>query len=248
MNVLILEDNETSRAAMVKIVKSCMKKIQVFSFADRASAYMCAMDHNIDLFLVDIILKPKERNDSSGIKFAKDLRDNARYKSKPIIFVTTLSGLETALLKQVHCYDYIEKPIDVPRVRRHIMEALEMIVADKRSRPPERFTLRHDGVSFPLVMEEVIYIVNRRGILYIHTIDEVIEIPNLPASTFLRRVRDNKFLIPMKGTAVNVLYIKCVDFIKNKVYLRDTEDVINIGGRKKKRFREEYEECFCSIK
>lgn len=244
MNVLILEDNEVTRKALVKIVKSCMNHIQVFAFDNRSEAYLCAMDHNIDLFLVDIILNPKERNDTSGIRFASDIRDNVRYKAKPIVFITTLSGLEAQLLRQVHCYDYIEKPIDVSRVRRRILEALDAIVAEKKIRKPEQLSLRYDGVNFPVVVDEVIFIVSRRGVLYIYGLEDQIEIPNLPMSTFLSRIRDNHFLIPIKGTAVNIRFIKSVDFAQNKVYLKHTEEVVDIGGRMKKRFREEYEECF----
>lgn len=248
MNVLILEDNENSRIALVKIVKSCMKNIQVYAFESRAEAYLCAMDHNIDLFLLDIILKPQERNDSSGIHFAKDIRDNVRYKTVPIIFITSLAGLEVTLLKQVHCYDYIEKPIDSKRIRHHILDVLDAINAGRRVRQPEKVSLRYGGVSYPVVVDDVIYIVSRRGVLYIHQKEEVIEIPNLPANTFLKRVRDNKFLVPLKGTAVNVRYIKSIDFKNSKVFLKQTDDVIDIGGRLKKRFREEFEECYGLIK
>lgn len=207
---------------------------------------MCTMDNNIDLFLVDIILEPKVRNDSSGIKFAKDVREMTRYKWKPIIFITTLSGLEAHLLKQVHCYDYIEKPIDTTRVRKHILEALDAILSERREKEPESLMLRYEGISFPITVDRVIYVVNRRGILYIHDWEEVIEIPNLSTKSFLERVKDNTFLEPKKGTAVNTRYIKSVDFGQNKVYLRKTEDVIPIGGRLKKKFREEFEECFGS--
>lgn len=248
MNVLILEDNENSRIALVKIVESCMRNIQVYPFGSRAEAYLCAMDQNIDLFLLDIILQPKERNDSSGIHFAKDIRDNVRYKTVPIIFITSLAGLEVTLLKQVHCYDYIEKPIDSKRIRRHILEALDAINADRRMRLPEKVSLRYDGVSYPVIVDNVIYIVSRRGVLYIHELEGVIEIPHLPANTFLNRVRDNKFLVPLKGTAVNVRYIKNIDFKNSKVFLKQTDDTIDIGGRLKKRFREEFEECYGLIK
>ncbi len=89
MNVLILEDNEVARNALIKIVKSCMNQIQVFAFDNRSEAYLCAMDKNIDLFLVDIILNPKRKEMiPSGIRFAySDLRDNLRYKGKSLLYL-----------------------------------------------------------------------------------------------------------------------------------------------------------------
>ena len=244
MKVLILEDNEICRQSLIKVVKSCMKNITVYDFDNRAAAYLCAMDNNIDLFLVDIILEPKIRNDSSGFKFAQDIRDVKRYKSVPIIVITSLAGLAEPLLKVLHCFDYIEKPVDYTIVRRHVVAALDMLVSEKRIKEPETILLRYEGITFPIVIDEVCYIVSRRGVLNIHTTTENIEIPNLSMRAFLERVRDNVFLEPLKGTAVNKKFIRSVDFPGNKVYLQGTDDVIDIGGRLKKQFREDFERCF----
>lgn len=246
MKVLILEDNEPCRKMLVKIVKSCMSGINVYDFAKREDAYLCAMDNKIDLFLVDIILRSSERNDSSGIQFADDLRENSNYKMTPIIFVTTLQGLEPQLLRQVHCYDYIEKPIGDGRIfRRRIMEALEAIVSDQKIKKKECIVLRCDGISYPVYPERVIYVVSRRGVLSIHTADhDVIEIANLTTTGFLKRVKRTVFLVPTHGVAVNKMYIQSVDFPRRCVYLRGTEEILSIGGRMIKRFRKEFAEAF----
>lgn len=244
MNALILEDNQICRESLVKVVKSCMKNITVYDFDNRSEAYLCAMDNNIDLFLVDIILEPKVRNDSSGFKFAQDIRDVERYKAVPIIVVTSLAGLAEPLLKVLHCFDYIEKPVDYTIVRRHVVAALETLVSDKRVKEPETILLRYEGITFPIVIDNVRYVVSRRSVLNIHTTEEVIEIPNLSTKAFLERIRDNVFLEPLKGTIVNKKYIRSVDFPGNKVYLHGTDDVIDIGGRLKKQFREDFERCF----
>ncbi|MCM1246499.1 MAG: response regulator [Roseburia sp.] len=245
MKVLILEDNETCRKSLVKIVKSCMNGIKVYDFEKREDAYLRAMDDKIDLFLVDIILRSNERNDSSGIQFADDIREHSRYKMTPIIFVTTLQGLEPQLVKRVHCYDYIEKPLgDGSIFRRRIMEVLEAIVSDRKTKKKECMMLRCDGISYPVYPENVIYVVSRRGVLNIHLKDDVIRIPNLTTSKFLERVKESVFLTPMHGVAVNAKYIRGVDFPRRCVYLKGTEEVLNIGGRVIKRFRKECDEVF----
>lgn len=245
MKVLILEDNEPCRLLLVKIVKSCMNGIEVYDFERREDAYLCAMDHEIDLFLVDIILRPDERNDSSGIKFADDLREINSYKLTPIIFVTTLQGLEPELLRHVHCYDYIEKPIGDGQIfRRRVKEALDAIVSDRKVKKKEYMILRYDGISYPVYLEKVIYVVSRRGVLYIHTVDDVIEIANLATRTFVKRVKKEKFLVPAYGVAVNAAYIRGVDFPKRCIYLKGTDDVLGMGGRLIKKFKKEYNEIF----
>lgn len=244
MNVLILEDNDVCRESFVKVVKSCMYNIKVYDFDNRSDAYLCAMDHNIDLFLVDIVLKSNVRNDCSGFKFAQDIREIKRYKSTPIIVITNLTGLSEPLLKVLHCYDYIEKPVDYSIVRRHVITALEMLVSDKRGKEPETILLRIDGISFPVVVDYVRYVVSHSGALNIYTTEEIITIPNLSAKAFLQRIRDNVFLEPRKGIAINRKYIRSVDFPANKIYLQGTDETIQIGGRQKKQFREDFERCF----
>lgn len=222
-----------------------MTGIQVYDFERREDAYLCAMDNEINLFLVDIILRSEERNDSSGIQFANDLRENSRYRMTPIIFVTTLQGLESELLRQIHCYDYIEKPIGDGRIfRRRIMEALDAIVSDRKVKKKECIMLRCDGISYPVYPENIIYVVSRRGVLNIHTVDDVIEIANLTTSIFLKRVKRTVFLTPMRGVAVNIKYIQSVDFPRRCIYLKGTKDVLSIGGRMIKRFRKEFAEVF----
>lgn len=243
MNVLILEDNGKSRLNLEKIVKSCRIQTNVLVFGRSTDAYACAMANHIDLFLVDIILEPSKRNDSSGIDFADKIREHAEYKFTPVIFITTLQGLEIQLLKRIHCYDYIEKPIgDGEIIKRRISEVIEGITFGNKHKQREYIPLRHDGIGYMVYVDEVIYFANRRGTLYIYTVDDTIIIPNLSAKTFLRKIKHTLFLMPTYGTAVNPKYIDSIDFRNREVYLRGTEDVVSIGGRMLKQFREAYME------
>lgn len=241
MNVLILEDNGKSRLNLEKIVKSCRIQTNVLVFGRSTDAYACAMANHIDLFLVDIILEPSKRNDSSGIDFADKIREHAEYKFTPVIFITTLQGLEIQLLKRIHCYDYIEKPIgDGEIIKRRISEVIEGITFENKHKQREYIPLRHDGIGYMVYVDEVIYFANRRGTLYIYPVDDTIIIPNLSAKTFLRKIKHTLFLMPTYGTAVNPKYIDSIDFRNREVYLRGTEDVVSIGGRMLKQFREAY--------
>lgn len=214
----------------------------MYSFERREDAYLCAMEHKIDLFLVDIILEPSKKNDNSGITFADSLRKYSDYRLTPIIFITTLMGLERDLLKQVHCYDYIEKPIgDGSIVRKHIGEVLDALEANHKIPEREYIALRYDGIGYMVFIDEVIYVQSKRGILNIHTIDDNIVLPNLSTRKFLKKVKGNVFLIPTYGTAVNKNYISSVDFRNKEVFLKRNTDVIPIGARKLKEFREAYE-------
>lgn len=241
MNVLILEDNERTRNKLMEVTKACNGVDRVFSFGRKEDAYFCAMEHVINLFLVDIVLEPEKDNDNSGILFADSLRRHNSYKLTPIIFITGLMGLERDLLKRVHCYDYIEKPIGDGRIlKEHLDEVVEAVLAGKQPERKEYVPLRHDGIGYMVYLDDVVYFNNKQGTLYIHTIDDEIVIPNLSTKTFMNKIQDDCFLMPTHGTAVNVKYIENIDFRNREVYLKHTDFAIPIGGRKYKQFKEDY--------
>ncbi|MFG6348169.1 MAG: response regulator [Lachnospiraceae bacterium] len=244
MNVLILEDNGKSRLNLEKIVKSCRIQTNVLVYGKSTEAYACAMANHIDLFLVDIILEPSKRNDSSGIDFADKIREHAEYKFTPVIFITTLQGLEVQLLKRIHCYDYIEKPIgDGEIVRSRVEEALSAISDNKYIADRETLVLYYDGLGYVFYVDEIIYFSSRRGRLFLYTINETVEIPHVTAKSIKQKVKYTKFLEPTYGTFVNISYIEHVDFRNKEVFLKEIDDVLPIGGRKAKDFKEEYLQC-----
>ncbi len=240
MNVLILEDKECNRDALEKIVLSCAGVKNVYSCGKREEAFLFAVDNQIDLFLIDIILEPSNANDNSGITFAESMRKLEKYRLTPIIFITVLMGLERELLKKIHCYDYIEKPIgDGKLVKEHVEEVLEALSVGKKKEEREYLPLHYDGIGYLVYLDEVLFFESKMGTLYIHTIDDEIRIPNLSAKKIYQKIQRMHFLTPIYGTYVNAEYISSVDFRNKEVYMKDNS-VIPIGGRKFKQFKEEY--------
>ena len=72
--VLILEDMETTRTALKRIVESCDDAIIAYAFSEVGPALACMMENHIDLFFVDIILKPQVANDLSLIHISEPTR------------------------------------------------------------------------------------------------------------------------------------------------------------------------------
>lgn len=164
MNVLILEDKECNRNALEKIVLSCAGVENVYSCGKREEAFLSAVDNQIDLFLVDIILEPSNANDNSGIVFAESIRKLDKYRLTPIIFITVLMGLERELLKKIHCYDYIEKPIGNGKlVKEHIEEVLEALSVGKKREEREYIPLHYDGIGYLAYLDEVIFFREQNG-------------------------------------------------------------------------------------
>lgn len=237
--ILILEDNELTRNKLVKILADIGEQIDIFAFSTQEEALGFALTHQVDLFLVDIILRPKERNDFSGIQFAERIKECPSCGRAEIVFITSLAGLEVELLHRVHCYDYIEKPIDENRVKRIVREVLDR--GERAAKLPERIYFRSDGISYPVDVAKIRYAIYQNRVLSIYTDEECIEIANLPLKKFLEQVRDTVFLSPMKGTAVNLSYIESVDYVNQYIYVKDIKKPICMGAVQKKKFRSEYE-------
>ncbi len=237
--ILLLEDNEYTRNKLIKVLKSLEQEVNVFAYANQREAFGCAMTHRIDLFLVDIILCPKERNDFSGISFVEKIRECASCAAAEVVFITSIAGLEVDLLHRVHCYDYIEKPIDEKRIKRIVNEILNR--GERVSKLPERIYFRNNGISYPIEVEEIRYVMYQNRVLNVYTGEESIKVPNLPLKRFLEQVRDSIFLCPLKGTAVNIAYIESIDYVNQYINLKGIKEPLSMGPVMKKRFRDEYE-------
>ena len=237
--VLILEDNDLTRNKLIRLIKEMKQDINVCAFAREEEALGFALTHRVDLYLVDIILCPKERNDFSGIHFVERIRECPSCALAEVVFITSLAGLEVDLLHRVHCYDYIEKPIDEDRVKRLIDEILTR--GESTSKLPERMYFRNDGITYPLDVAEIRYVVHQNRILHVYNAKECIEVPNLPLKRFLSLVRDSVFLSPLKGTAVNIAYIESVDYVNQFIKIKGIKNPISTGTVMKKRFRKQYE-------
>ena len=232
--ILVLEDLEVSRKAVVKMVKECGDDPLVYDFADVAGAFECTMENRIDLFLIDIVLKPTESNDFPGIQFAQTIREISKYATAEIIFITTLAGLEADLLRKVHCFDYIEKPLSRERVQKVVKEALRKL--DMNPMANEWVYLRKDKVTYPIKVSEILYLESKDRMLNVHLKDEVVEIPHLSLKKCLDKIQSNEFLMSAKGIAVNANYIEFVDTTNRFVKIKGMDTMLDIGERMKESF------------
>ena len=180
MNILILEDNAHVSDRLKNLIEKNVNNAEVFLCSNVDEAWLKINKYRIDLFLLDIILDEKNKNDSSGILFAQSVREIAKYKMTPIIFVTSLIGWEADLLKTIHCYDYIEKPLGDGKIAiSKILNAIEAIQSRPIPKRVEYIPLHYDGIGYMLAVKDIICIENKKGVLYVYLKDEKIEIPRI---------------------------------------------------------------------
>uniref|UniRef100_UPI003FEE02E6 GHKL domain-containing protein n=1 Tax=Waltera intestinalis TaxID=2606635 RepID=UPI003FEE02E6 len=88
--ILIVEDSVQILAQLSYIAREINSSNKIYAFEKLEEAYRCALENDIDLFVVDIILEKEKPGDISGLQYVENIRKIDRYKFIPVIFVTLL--------------------------------------------------------------------------------------------------------------------------------------------------------------
>ncbi len=225
--ILILEDNKAHMKALVKIL-SDINNIQIFEAYNMAQAnYMLSLNV-FDVFLVDIILDTKVVGNISGIDFVNQIRNNNRYQYTPVIFITSLEDPKLIAYKELHCYNYIEKPFDVEEIIKTVKEALEIPL-----QPPKKeyVYFRKDGILYSVKVDEVTHInVAKNGVL-INTKCDCLKISYHSIPEILKILNNRDFVQCNRNVIINMRYVEYYDIVNKYVRLRGVKENIDLGTK-----------------
>ena len=233
--VLIIEDNAASMEMLAKITNEVDPEIVVHRAVNQNEAYACAMRISIDLFLIDIMLDPKNPGDVSGMRFANRIRMVERYKYVPMIFITALEDARLYAYSDLHCYYYLEKPYDAKKAWEVITEALE--VPQKKNLPHDVF-FRKDGILFKKNITEVVYIENVRSGQTVCVTDGKLKLQYKPTKVILEELDSERFVQCSRYAIVNSDFIDAIDMVNRYILLKGNFGRIEIGITFKKKFLE----------
>lgn len=235
--VLILEDQEETRNALVAIVKRVDGNAVVFELSSADEAYAIAMKHTIDLFILDIILKPGDKyRDSSGADFAQNIRDVARYQFTPIIFLTSLYDEKLNMYSNIRCFSYIEKPCNYEQVEQVIRKAISFHTKNGVDR---KYFYRNHGILEALCIKDIIYVARDGGNLLAVTPLERRVIPYKSLKLIRNELDTEDFLQCNRSAIVNQWFIREIDPVNRYIYLNECEDILEIGAVLRKTFMKE---------
>lgn len=167
--ILIVEDSEY----YMNLVTDSLINIEntiLYKAVNISEAYRIAMEKNIDVFIVDVVLDTKVLGDVSGIVFVDRIRTVPRYRFSPIIITSSLEDPKYHAYNYLHCFRYFEKTYDVSELVETVKEALEF----KQSEDIEKIIYyKRQGILFSLRTKDFVQcnkntVVNRQ---YIHNID-----------------------------------------------------------------------------
>lgn len=121
---LLLVDDEP---ANLRVMKQILQQDYHLIFAKSgAEALRLTIEKKPDLILLDIMMP-----DMTGIDVCKQLKDNTKTASIPVIFVTALSDeADEALGFELGAVDYISKPVSAPIMKARIRTHLSLVQAD----------------------------------------------------------------------------------------------------------------------
>lgn len=240
-SVLILGNDSAMWDALEKIIREINRDIIIYKTGTLAEAYQIAMEHNISLFLSDIIIDVSKREDVSGLTFVENIRKLERYAFVPVIFVTTLSDPKMYAYSKLHCYGYLQKPVLSDEAKPLIEKALKF----KQSANEEgNVYFRKDGVIYAVGKKEIIYIKSHAGKVTIKTEREELVVYYKTCRDILSELDSERFVQCSRGTVVNKTYIANVDIANRVLHLVNDYGELEVSVRMKKRLLEQIQQDF----
>jgi two-component system, OmpR family, aerobic respiration control protein ArcA len=119
-SVLIIEDDETMRAALKRILES--EGLDVRTAADGTQLGEAIGDKPVDLIILDVGLPW-----INGLELAKLLREHDSLKNIPLVFISgKTSEFDVKRGFEAGADDYIKKPFEIDKVKKTIRTLLEL--------------------------------------------------------------------------------------------------------------------------
>lgn len=238
LNVLVLEDEENSRKALIRMLKRISEEITVAAAADLASARLL-LDGTVsfDLFLLDINLDHTKENDCSGITFANEVRRMRKYEFTPLVMVTSVAGLEMDAYRSLRCYQYIVKPYD----QKEIEKLVDKLLFHLRSEQKPAVVVKKNGINYRILCEDIVFCsAIPRGVCLCLK-KEQIEIPYLSVRSLLEKLPEDQFFQCHRMYLVNRDAVRYYDLVNQMIEVEGYEDKIDIGVTFKAEVRRQME-------
>lgn len=119
-SVLVIEDDETMRVALKRILES--EGLDVRTAADGTQLGDAIGDKPVDLIILDVGLPW-----INGLELAKLLREHEALKSIPLVFISgKTSEFDVKRGFEAGADDYIKKPFEIDKVKKTIRTLLEL--------------------------------------------------------------------------------------------------------------------------
>lgn len=234
--ILILEDNNSVVNSIERMIQKIPVKSSVFSFNNLKDAYQCALEKDIHLFIVDIILGINKPGDASGLKFIEAIRQIEKYYFIPVIIITSLEDSKLYTYEKLHCYSFIEKPFDAMRLQELVEKCVQF---PHQAKENKTLYFRKDGVIFAVGREDIVYAETVNHVMHIYTAQkDLMKIPYITLKRLMEDADSPDLIQCSRQTVVNKAFIHNVDIPNRMIHLKKNYGDIEIGIRYKKSLKE----------
>lgn len=236
-NVLIVEKQDVTRSHLENVIADMGANI--FSAANAREAYTIALEYNIDVFLIDIILDSHNSKDTSGIKFALQMREIRKYARAIMIFITFVEDPAMEAYTKLHCFRYLKKPLTAEMIRSTMREALELPRITLQER--DYIALPSSGIYVVKKLRDIIYAEKNGKVMTVYTVGDSVSMNYVTIPWLLERLGLERFVQCSKNALLNMDYIGWVNVGKGMVEFRDGLGNAKIGPKFKKQFLKTFE-------
>lgn len=219
--ILILEDSKDSLKAITAMVEKVSDRVCAVPVEslEEARAALRQAQQPFQAFLLDINLDKENRDDISGITFAKEIRTKREYAFTPVVMITSLANMELAAYREIHCYQYLVKPYNEQDVAKLIGKLL--FISQQGETRDAFVVVKKEGINYKLFCKDIMYIkAIPRGVNVILAKEEL-KVLYLSIRQLLPKLPDEKFLQIHRMCVVNQDYIDYMDIVNGLISMKN---------------------------
>lgn len=237
IHILVIEDDEIQRNNLVKIISSVSDEIRIHEADCKDDAMEIAMKYPISFMYIDIMLK-----NSTGLDFAKELREIPRYQLTWLIFLTTHVDYMLEAFKEIHCYDYILKPYD----KQKIIDTTKLLIENKYEQQRvfederEAIVIELQGTTYKFFADQIVFIEVSLRTCMVHLKTETHTLNRMPLKKLLEMIESDFIIQTHKSFAVNVRLIDRLEKISRgswEIYFEGYDEVALLATTYKEALR-----------
>ena len=188
-----------------------------------------------DIMMIIIDLCGSEKK---AMELADFIRQVPRQCMTPILFLSDSRKREWWAFHKIHCYDYMLKPIEPMQVLQVFFLCLKRMSDNERNQP---IVFPVGSRRFPVYPREIVYLDTSERTVVVHTTTVDLKVPSLHLNEFVKLFGE-QFLRIHRTTVVNREQIRCIDFRKSVVEMKNGRAVLDIGRTYIAMVRKEFDE------
>lgn len=224
--ILIIEDKKAEADAITAVINRVKPDVEIKHVDNLAEAYEYAFSNRVSIFIVDIVLDVKNRNDVSGLNFVENIRKYQDYKQTPIVFITSLEDRRLYAYEDLHCYKYLRKPLLYDAVEALFREMLDFSEAPKEE---QYLKVKSGNIVYVIPQKDIIYAYSALSRIKIFTEKDCIQVFYMSCKDLMRQLNNDLFVQCNRNTIVNINKIKVYDTKENTITLVGVYEKIKVG-------------------